>query len=160
MKLLWVNAASSTTGAAAREGFEPHCEVEQVDLTDLAVGVVDGDWDVVCFDFDFPDRAGLRLVGQTKERSPSRPVVLLTAQLSAEIALWALRSRVFDVLVKPLGSEEILSALTRVHAALRSRRTQSERRLHAMAAPLPPESRCAQRTPVSSRLSLAVAYVS
>ncbi len=49
---------------------------------------------------------------------------MLTMQNSADLSLWALRSRVFDLLVKPLTEQEIERCLQRVQTALHARRSQ------------------------------------
>ncbi|NIO38745.1 MAG: response regulator, partial [Burkholderiales bacterium] len=58
--------------------------------------------DLVCFNFDYPDRRGLRFVRQAKIDHPSLPVVMLTVQHSEALAIWAFRTKVWDYLVKPV----------------------------------------------------------
>jgi YesN/AraC family two-component response regulator len=116
-------------------------------------------WDLVCFDFDFPERATLQLVAEAKARWPSAPILMLTLQNSAELVLWALRARVFDLLVKPVAQNEIVRCMERVQIALQARRTQSKRTPQAVTGQVPPEYRYARQQPATARLQLAVAHI-
>lgn len=160
MKLLWLTAASTSIPAAARAEFARVFEIKELDTTALALALPEGSWDLICCDFDYPDMADLRLICEIKSHYPSVPIVMLTAQNSTDLALWALRSRVFDVLVKPLVRGEIERMLQRIYGALQARRTQAERKPSSIPAQLPRETRYLQRTPLNTRLNLAVAYVS
>lgn len=68
----------------------------------------------VCFEFDLPDAPGLIALAHTRRRHPRLPVLMLTGFHSEAVALWALRLRVWDVLVKPVAGGQ----LTRHLAAL------------------------------------------
>jgi YesN/AraC family two-component response regulator len=63
--------------------------------------------DVLCFDFDYPDTAGLNALRNTKHRHPSLPILMFSEEASTELALWALRARVWDFLVKPVSVSEL-----------------------------------------------------
>ena len=67
--------------------------------------------DIICFDYDCPDVAGLNLLRQVKKDFPSVPILMLTEHNSEELAVWALRSRVWDYFVKPIDVESFLSAV-------------------------------------------------
>jgi len=62
--------------------------------------------DAIVFDYDFPDRAGLHLLLETKKLYPSLPVVMVTEQHSEELVLWALHARVWEYLVKPVSPQQ------------------------------------------------------
>jgi YesN/AraC family two-component response regulator len=159
MKLLWVNAGMPKLPEASRSEFGRACEVHEIEPSELAVDGLPGSWDLICFNFDYPEMAGLKLVAATKNRWPSVPIVMLTLQSSADLATWALRSRVFDLLIKPVSTAEIERSLKRILGAVQAKRTQTERRPYAVAAPLPQETRFRPRLPVNPRLQLAVAHV-
>lgn len=63
--------------------------------------------DAIVFDYDFPDRASLRLLLQTKQQFPSLPVIMVTEQHSEDLALWALRARVWEYLIKPIKDQQL-----------------------------------------------------
>lgn len=65
----------------------------------------------VCFDYDRPDKRGLFALQETKRRHAHLPVLMLTEHHSEELAVWALRNRVWDYLVKPLAPRELQHSL-------------------------------------------------
>jgi AraC-like DNA-binding protein len=160
LNVLWVNAGAT----GLREAWTPDLarlgDVRSVEASRLLSLDGDGGWDFVCFNFDYPDMAGLKLISGCKKRWPSIPVVMLTMRNSADLSLWALRSRVFDVLVKPLTEEEIGRCLERLESALLARRSQSSRQAHTSSPPMPTEVRYRPRPVGTSRLELAKAQVS
>ncbi len=62
---------------------------------------------VLCFDFDYPDQARLRLMQAVKRQFMSLPLLMLTVEHSEALAVWAFRSRVWNYLVKPVSTAEI-----------------------------------------------------
>lgn len=64
--------------------------------------------DAIAFDYDFPDRAGLHLLLETKNMYPSLPVIMITEQHSEELVLWALHARVLEYLIKPTKSQQLI----------------------------------------------------
>jgi YesN/AraC family two-component response regulator len=66
---------------------------------------------MLCFDFDFPDQISLELLQQSKALHPSLPVVMLTTDQSTELAIWALRSRVWNYYIKPVSVEYLVSGI-------------------------------------------------
>lgn len=63
--------------------------------------------DALCFDYDYPDRASLELLQNTKQAHPSIPILMLTVQHSEELAVWAFRARVWDYFVKPVPYQDV-----------------------------------------------------
>jgi len=61
----------------------------------------------ICFEFDYPDRPGLSLLCRTKECYPHIPILMVTAQHSEQLAVWAYRNRVLDYLVRPVSDEDL-----------------------------------------------------
>jgi AraC-like DNA-binding protein len=62
----------------------------------------------LCFEYDYPDRPGLSVLCRTKARFPQIPILMLTAQHSEQLAVWAYRNRVLDYLVKPVAEEDLI----------------------------------------------------
>jgi AraC-like DNA-binding protein len=158
-KLLWITFGSGVPDESATAAF-----ARSFELTQLAAPVLDehdphAEWDAVCCDFDYPDISGLRLIQLAKSRWPSVPIVMLTVQSSIDLALWALRSRVFDLLVKPASLDEVERLVERLLGAIRARRTQMERTPHSTAAPLPAEARYHFQPRAAQRLQAAISYV-
>ena len=150
LKLLWIDVDAGESGGASRKLFERLFKVIEVSQFELITGHSEARSDVICFNFDYPAMVGLTLIPEAKKRWPSSPILLLTQQNSAELALWALRSRVFDLLVKPARTDEVERTFERVTAAVHARRGQTERKLgRTMAPPTPPISQTALTSPAS-----------
>ena len=83
--------------------------------------------DVLCFDYDCPDVTSLERLRAVKKAYPSYPILMLTEHSSEDLALWALRSRVWDYFVKPLDVEAFVKAVQQLHE-LRSRNSRGASR--------------------------------
>jgi AraC-like DNA-binding protein len=62
--------------------------------------------DMICIHFDRPDTPGLRLLLEIKRTAPSIPITMFTVQHSEELAVWAMRSCVWEYIVLPLSTAE------------------------------------------------------
>jgi YesN/AraC family two-component response regulator len=154
-----VNAGVGGLREAWTDAFAGPCEIREIESAELLTADPGGSWDLICFNFDFPGMAVLRLIPETKKRWPSAPIVMITMQNSAELALWALRSRVFDLLVKPVARQEIDRCMRRVRGVLQARRSQTERIPQGSIGQLPTEARYRPHTAPPTRLQLALAHV-
>ena len=65
---------------------------------------------LLIFEYDYPDIPSLSALQKTMRLLPSTPIIMLTEQHSEALAVWALRSRVWDYLVKPLSHQELLAS--------------------------------------------------
>ncbi len=109
LKLLWVNMQISDTENEHLDTLGNYFEIIQCGRDSrLAQYLIEPVYDAICFDFDFPDRASLRLVEETKQLHPSLPMFVITVQHSEELAIWAFRSSMIDFLVKPLADDELM----------------------------------------------------
>jgi len=159
LKMLWVNVRAGGPDGISRVPFERFFSLTEIAPGELDTGESAPQWDAVCFNFDYPNMSGLRLIPEVKSRWPSAPILMLTLQSSAELALWALRSRVFDLLVKPPAAAEVDHMLKRVVDAVRARHAQMERKPQVVVAQLPPETRYRPQEPTAARLQTAIAHV-
>ena len=66
----------------------------------------------LCFEFDEPDAPGIAVLAHTRRAHPGLPVLMITGGHSEAVAIWALRIRVWDLLVKPVSSGELSQRLT------------------------------------------------
>jgi DNA-binding NtrC family response regulator len=85
--------------------------------------------DVVVTDFAMPGMDGLELLRAIRERDPTLPVILLTAQGSEKLAVRAIRSGAYEYVTKPFDVDELSTALER---ALEARSLRVENRQLAM----------------------------
>lgn len=143
--LLWINLKNKRcltgweTGASlSMVGRVHHCSA----AGDIAGMIESIRPDVLCFDFDWPDTACLNVLRSTKHRYPSLPILMFSEAASTELALWALRARVWDFLVKPVSVNDLrarLDTLARVSERQRHRRAREV----FMPAPESPNQPCA-----------------
>ena len=62
--------------------------------------------DMICIHFDRPDTPGLRSLLEIKRTVPAIPITMFTVQHSEELAVWAMRSSVWEYMVLPLSATE------------------------------------------------------
>ena len=115
---------------------------------------------LLLFDFDYPERAGLKLMESTKRQFPSIPILMSTVQHSESLAVWAFRSRVWDYLVKPISKPELERALSALNNLIKTSRKRADaREICSEAAPLPVENRLASQNNTPAALMPALAYI-
>lgn len=89
--------------------YRTHCAIEAVNHFRPAF---------VCVEFDYPDKACLRVLEALRRSFSEIPVLVLTEYHSEALAIWAFRMGVWDFRVKPLDistlthSIEVLAELT------------------------------------------------
>lgn len=109
---LWVNLTREThTALGASVGFE--CDVHRVcEPTQISAAIQFHAPLFLCFEFDEPDAPRMAALAQIRCTHPNLPVLMITGGHSEAVALWALRIRVWDLLVKPVSSGELSQRLT------------------------------------------------
>lgn len=108
-------------------------------------------------DYDFPDIPRLGAIGSIKARLPSVPIVMFTEEHSEALAVWALRSRVWNYFVKPVDIESVRDTVLRLRH-LQSLNGTGEPREVLPPAPLPAVSRFAAADPRAA-IQPALAYL-
>lgn len=158
--LLWVDMCCGARVAASSAEFSRVCEVRLTDQAQLWAALsLATPADVVCFDFEHPDMGCLKLVTDTKARFSSVPIIMLLSQQSADVVLWALRARIFDVLVKPLTSRDVLRCVRRLSPVLEARRTQTTRSNATGAEAIPEEARYHAKRTGRGKLDGVLGYI-
>lgn len=71
---------------------------------------------LLCFEYDYPDISRLSALRQARCLFPSIPIVMLTEQHSETLAVWALRTQVWDYFVKPFPPQELVNSVAAVLA--------------------------------------------
>jgi two-component system response regulator HydG len=85
----------------------------------------DGEPDVVLTDIRMPDVTGVQVLAAVRERYPSCPVILMTAQATLQSAMQAVNEGAFYYIQKPFRNDELLAILRRAveHRRLRVENT-------------------------------------
>lgn len=113
-----------------RRGFEMECFTSP--LKALSVLEADSDkFDLLLLDINMPEMNGLEVLKKAKEYDSMLPVVMLTADDSAETAVNALKGGAFNYLIKPLDDPDAVAiTLARAgHHCQLLRRTRDLERL-------------------------------
>ena len=110
--LLWIDMNVSRREFESAEFFERHFDVRRhTPTSSLDAEIEQTRPRVLCFDFDFPTKPGLKTLQRTKQTHAQIPVLMVTVQHSEALAVWAFRSRVWDYLVKPIAEQEVTRCL-------------------------------------------------
>jgi YesN/AraC family two-component response regulator len=158
--LLWVDLCCGARGAAASAEFARHCDVRPTDQQYLWTALsLASSADVICFDFEHPDMNCLKFMADTKAKFPSVPIIMLMSQQSADVVLWALRARIFDVLMKPLSARDVLRCVQRLSPVLEARRNQSTRNNATGADTIPDETRYHPKRNSRGKLDSVLGYI-
>ena len=90
-----------------------------------------GNYDLVLLDLMMPDRSGMEVLADIRERDKETPVFLLTAYGSIDVAVKALKSGASDYFAKPWDNEKLLLEIDRMIARghLERENTQLKRAL-------------------------------
>ena len=159
LRILWVDLTVSLKEADIPPEFRKYSEVRScTDVQSLDLILSRHPVDLVCFDFDFPDRAGLRLLWETKLAFPSLPALMLTVQHSESLAIWSFRTKIWDYLVKPIPRHEVERCLTALLRALDLKKNQRSRRTSMHGHRIPEEVSYSPRL-LDSSLAPAIFYV-
>jgi DNA-binding NtrC family response regulator len=73
-----------------------------------------GIYDLVLLDLMMPDRSGMDVLTDIRQRDPDTPVFMLTAYGSVEVAVRALKSGANDYFAKPWDNEKLLIEIERM----------------------------------------------
>lgn len=114
--------------ADIRESLETLLDMEGYSV-DLASNATEGlrtleshAYDLILLDLMMPDRSGMDVLKDIRERDSETPVVLITAFGSVEVAVEALKSGANDYFSKPWDNEKLLLEIGRMIAARRLER--------------------------------------
>ncbi|MHC8373255.1 response regulator transcription factor [Pseudomonas sp. MDT1-85] len=109
--LLWFDQTHDRSAKELIAQFEGTCDCKLAKNSVLPHGE---QADMICVHFDRPDTPGLRLLLEIKRTTPTIPITMFTVQHSEELAVWAMRSSVWEYMVLPLSSTERKRYLTAV----------------------------------------------
>jgi AraC-like DNA-binding protein len=115
--LLWMDLTHDRSADELIAQFRSSCDCRLAKDSSVAAREAGQQPDMICMHFDRPDALGLNLLLEVKRTVPSIPISMFTVQHSEELAVWAMRSGVWEYLVLPLcgaEKERFLRALNRL----------------------------------------------
>lgn len=124
-QLLWFDLTHDRSTPELISQFEQACDCALAKNALLPSGV---QADMICIHFDRPDTQGLRRLLEIKRTVPAIPITMFTVQHSEELAVWAMRSSVWEYMVLPLATTERKRYLTAVMQLCELRRHAGGRR--------------------------------
>ena len=160
--MLWVDMKVSRQDTESIDAFKQYFSVLHFPaITSLDSAIESTNARVICFDFDFPTKPGLKALQETKRTHARIPILMLTVQHSEALAVWAFRSRVWDYLVKPIARRELEHCLIGLREMLEMQVLQQQSRVPAVVrSVIPEENRMAgQRGHAPLALAPAIQYV-
>ena len=83
-----------------------------VDKARITLAIEEERPQLICLDYDFPDRQNLQLLRQLRCEYQDIPVIMITMQHSESLAVWAFRTGVRNYLVKPLTVNALVEELS------------------------------------------------
>ncbi len=76
----------------------------------------------LCFEFDELAAHDMAVLANIRHTHPSLPILMITGSHSEAVALWALRIRVWDLLIKPVSNAELGQRIAALSVLTRQRR--------------------------------------
>jgi len=89
--------------------------------------------DVVVTDIEMPGMTGLQLMEQIRADQPDLPIIVMTAHVSVDYAVAALRAQADEFLTKPVGAIDLVKVVQRLAADGRASRAAAGSREHVLA---------------------------
>ncbi len=83
-------------------------------------------YELVFLDIKLPDRSGMSILPEIRQRYPDLPVLILTAHATLETAIEAVRAGARDYLLKPIDPERILARAREVLAEVEQPKRRRE----------------------------------
>ena len=110
------------------------CEVRSITNPTLARSAVDEFRpDVVVTDIEMPGMTGLQLIAQLRADQPDLPIIVMTAHITVDYAVGALRSQADEFLTKPIASPDLISIVQRLAQQGRTNREAGRPREYVLA---------------------------
>jgi len=127
-EILWIDLRYNKSTACASRSLASKYYVRVIsDSSEIDAAVQEHHPGILFFDYDFPDQIGLETLQRSKAKYPAIPVVMLTSDHSSELAIWALRSRIWNYHIKPVG-EKVLDGS--INSLLEQRPAEAGRLRH------------------------------
>lgn len=126
---------------------------------DISKKIQDTEARILFFEYDYPDIARLSLLQQVKLCHPSIPIILVTEQHSEALAVWALRSRVWDYFVKPLVTAEIFYCMENLKAVIAEQSRGTPRKAILPPHAMPIDARFQGESQTKNTINVGISYI-
>lgn len=93
-----------------------HAVTTAADAREALQNMQAGAFDLAFLDLKLPDRSGMSLLADLRQRQPDMPILILTAHATLDTAIAALRQGARDYLLKPIDPPHILARVKEVLA--------------------------------------------
>lgn len=111
-KIVWLDLRNEKDEPGIHRNLPSTWELEVVNNGDGVSGAIAKyQPNVLCLDYDLPDKSNFKIIENIRSRHPWLPVVVLTHDKTVEMAVWALRLRVWDYIIKPMEIDGLISSL-------------------------------------------------
>lgn len=112
VRILWVDLCMQPSRHGPCRSVPAQHSVGRIDRTHCPIEVVNRFRPAfVCVEFDYPDKARLRIVEALRHNFPGLPVFVLTEYHSEALAVWAFRLGVWDYRVKPVDAKTLTRSI-------------------------------------------------
>lgn len=127
--LLWVDLTDGEHEPALPCSAEERCTIHVIYDARQINSVIDAlGPDLLCFEYHYPSDTGLTALAQTKRDYPKIPIIMVTVYHSEALAVWALRARVWDYIVRPFAAEDLLRSAVSLFKVCRAQQNASSGR--------------------------------
>lgn len=106
--IYWVNLMKDCCPSTLARQVEQFLEVQVYTGVNVINSNKSGNSpDFICFEYDYPDCYSLNYLKETRNEYPDVPIIMFTLQHSEELAVWALRNRIWDYYFKPIDANSL-----------------------------------------------------
>ena len=160
--LLWLDLTHDGGTEALMARFQVFSECRLVHSCSVVDTAETRRIDMICMHFDRPDALGLNQLLKIKRAAPSIPISMFTMQHSEELAVWAMRSGVWEYVTLPLADAELCryrQALKRLVELRQQPQRGATKTLSEHFPDLPPSIRLTTEHQKHQSLSNALQYI-
>ena len=158
-KIVWIDMTIAMRQSEVDAHFLEYFDIRDGSASDLLQSKLELEpGEALVFEFDYPDRPGLSLLRRTKQCYASVPILMLTAQHSEQLAVWAYRNRVIDYLVTPVTQADLVRCRQLLQSVQDADQRQSVRPIFDYESSIPVEVPSGQRAR-SIRVAAALHFV-
>jgi AraC-like DNA-binding protein/CheY-like chemotaxis protein len=140
ISIVWISCCSGNSAAELLKECQRAYSVRTCVPSGAFAALTGASPTVVIFDYGDPNAADLYLLQSVKRLHPALPILMLTDTHSEELAVWAMRARVWNYLVKPVPLRELKTNLQQL-AKLPPRQDRGSREMLRPATTLPAQDR-------------------